>query len=169
VAADDVVLVTGASGGVGSAVIQLAKAGGAQVMAITSPAKADTILSIGADRTLDRDDDLVQKLGKCSIDVVIDLVAGKQWPSLLEVLKPFGRYGAAGAIAGPLVELDVRTPYLKDLSLFGCTVLGATVFPNLIRRIEAGEVSALVANTFALSQVSEAQAQFETKNMLESW
>ena len=163
VIADDVVLVTGASGGVGSAVIQLAKARGARVIGITSPFKSNKLMSLGAERTLARDDSLVQALGKNSVDVVIDLVAGKQWPDLLEVLKPFGRYAVAGAIGGPLVELDVRTLYLKDLSLFGCTVLDKGVFPNLVKRIEAGEVIPLVANTFSLSQVPEAQRQFETK------
>lgn len=163
VCANDVVLVTGSSGGVGSAVIQLAKAREAQVIGITSSSKSEKILNLGADRTLARDDSLVKGLGKNSVDVVIDLVAGKQWPDLLEVLKPFGRYAVAGAIAGPLVELDVRTLYLKDLSLFGCTVLGEAVFSKLITRIEAGEVSPLVANTFPLGQIPEAQKQFETK------
>jgi len=164
VSANDVVLVTGASGGVGSGAIQLAKARGAQVLGITSPSKADRILNLGADRALARNASLVQELGKSSVDVVIDLVAGKQWPDLLNVLTPFGRYAVAGAIAGPFVELDIRTLYLKDLSLFGCTVLNEAVFPNLIKRIEAGEVSPVVANTFSLSQVPEAQKQFETKH-----
>jgi NADPH:quinone reductase-like Zn-dependent oxidoreductase len=163
VSANDVVLVTGASGGVGSAVIQLAKVRGAQVIGITSPTKADKVLSLGADRTLARNASLLHELGKSSVDVVIDLVAGKQWPDLLDALKPFGRYAVSGAIAGPLVELDVRTLYLKDLSLFGCTVLDEAVFPNLIERIEAGKVSPVVANTFSLLQISEAQKQFETK------
>ena len=163
VSANDVVLVTGASGGVGSAVIQLAKARGARVIGITSPAKADKLIELGAEKTLSREANMVEVLGKNSIDVVIDLVAGSQWPSLLEVLKPFGRYAVAGAIAGPLVELDVRTLYLKDLSLFGCTVLDETVFTNLVKRIEAGDVIPLVADSFPLSQISEAQQQFETK------
>ena len=163
VSASDVVLVTGASGGAGSAVVQLARARGAQVIGITSPSKMDKILSLGADRTLARDASLVQELGRNSVDVVIDLVAGRQWAGLLDALKPFGRYAVAGAIAGPLVELDVRTLYLKDLSLFGCTILGEAVFPNLIKLIEAGKVSPVVANTFSLSQVPEAQKQFETK------
>jgi NADPH:quinone reductase-like Zn-dependent oxidoreductase len=98
-----------------------------------------------------------------SLNVVIDLVAGKQWPELLHVLKPFGRYAASGAIAGFFVELDIRTLYLKDLSLFGCNVLNQEVFPNLIKRIEAGEVSALIAKTFSLAQIAEAQEQFEAK------
>jgi NADPH:quinone reductase-like Zn-dependent oxidoreductase len=163
VIANDVVLVTGASGGVGSAVIQLAKGRGARILGITTPSKSEKILSLGAERTLARNASLIQELGKSSVDVVIDLVAGKQWPDLLEVLTPFGRYAVAGAIAGPLVELDVRTLYLKDLSLFGCTVLEEGVFENLVKQIEANEVTPLVANTFSLSQVAEAQKHFETK------
>lgn len=163
VTANDRVLVTGASGGVGSAAIQLARARGARVVAITSPAKAERILRLGAERTLGRDARLVKALGSNSIDVVIDLVAGGQWPELLQVLKPFGRYATSGAIAGPLVELDVRTLYLKDLTLFGCTVLNPEVFPNLIKRIEAGQVAALVADTFALTELAEAQQRFAAK------
>ncbi|WP_435685122.1 alcohol dehydrogenase family protein [Sedimenticola selenatireducens] len=163
VGAKDVVLVTGASGGVGSAVVQLAKARRAQVIGVTSPSKADRIMDLGADRTLARDASLVQELGNGTVDVVIDLVAGKQWPDLLNVLRPFGRYAVSGAIAGPFVELDVRTLYLKDLSLFGCTVLDEVVFPNLIKRIEAGEISPVVAKTFSLPQIPEAQQLFETK------
>ena len=161
---NDVVLVTGASGGVGSAVIQLAKARGSQVIGITSPSKEKMIQSLGADRTLARNANPQQELGKSSVDVVIDLVAGNLWPSLLEVLKPFGRYAVAGAIAGPLVELDIRTLYLKDLSFFGCTVLDEVVFPNLIKRIEAGQVSSVVAETFSLYKLSTAQEQFQMKD-----
>ena len=62
-----------------------------------------------------------------------------------------------------MVTLDVRTLYLKDLSLFGCTVLGETVFSNLVRRIEAGDIKPLVAQTFRLDQIRDAQTQFETK------
>jgi NADPH:quinone reductase-like Zn-dependent oxidoreductase len=160
---NDVVLVTGASGGVGSAVIQLAKARGAQVVAITSPSKVNKLNTLGADRTLAREDDLLKKLGRNTVDVVIDLVAGSQWPVLLEVLKPFGRYAVAGAIGGPFVEMDVRTLYLKDLSLFGCTVLGETVFRNLICRIESGDVRPVVSKSFSLAQIPEAQRQFESK------
>jgi NADPH:quinone reductase-like Zn-dependent oxidoreductase len=163
VGAKDRILVTGASGGVGSAVIQLAKARKANIIAVTSPAKSDQIIRLGADCTLARESNIVKELGKNSIDVVIDLVAGNQWPALLNVLKPFGRYATSGAIAGPLVELDVRTLYLKDLTLFGCTVLSQEVFPNLVKRIESEDISSLVAGTFALTELAEAQKQFEKK------
>jgi len=160
---DDRVLVTGASGGVGSAVIQLARARGARVIAVTSPAKSEALLGLGAEQTLVRDDSVVEKLGRDSIDVVIDLVAGPQWPELLDSLCPGGRYAAAGAIGGPIVELDIRTLYLKDLSLFGCTVLGPEVFPNLIEHIERGRISPVVAETYPLEQIADAQAVFMSK------
>jgi NADPH:quinone reductase-like Zn-dependent oxidoreductase len=94
---------------------------------------------------------------------VIDLVAGDKWHQYLEVLRPGGRYAVAGAIAGPLVELDVRTLYLKDLSLFGCTVLEPEVFSNLIKRIEQGEIKPVVAQLFPLKEICEAQTLFLKK------
>ncbi|QIZ77076.1 alcohol dehydrogenase family protein [Ferrimonas lipolytica] len=166
VAAADTVLVSGASGGVGSAAVQLAKARGAKVVAITSASKTQELLQIGADEVITRDEDLVTALGNNSIDVVIDLVAGAVWPEFLKVLKPSGRYAVAGAIAGPLVELDVRTLYLKDLSFFGCTVLEPQVFGNLVNHIEQGNISPLVAATFPLERVTQAQELFLQKQYI---
>ncbi len=157
------VLVTGASGGVGSAAVQLAKARGAVVWAMTSPAKSDALRELGADETISRETELTAVPGSNSVDVVIDLVAGDKWPQYLEVLRPGGRYAAAGAIAGSYVELDVRTLYLKDLSLFGCTVLEPEVFTNLIKRIEQGEIKPVIARSFALEEIRDAQTLFLKK------
>ena len=157
------VLVTGASGGVGSAAVQLAKARGAYVWAVTSPAKSDALHTLGADETISRETDLTVEPGSNSVDVVIDLVAGNKWPQYLEALRPGGRYAVAGAIAGPIVELDVRTLYLKDLSLFGCTVLEPEVFNNLIKRIEQGAVKPVVARSFTLEEICDAQTLFLKK------
>jgi len=159
----ETVLITGASGGVGSAAIQLAKRRGATVIAVSSRSKADQVLEIGADRVVDRNADFVAELGADSVDVVIDLVAGDQWPSLLNVLKRGGRYAVAGAIAGPIVELDVRTLYLKDLSLIGCTFQEELVFTNLISYIERHEIKPLVSKTYPLSDIAQAQTDFLDK------
>jgi len=160
----DSILVTGASGGVGSAVIQLAHARGAEIIAVTSAKKAENLENLGAVGTLDRDDDYVAALGANSMDAVFDLVAGPRWPSLLEILKPGGRYAASGAIAGPMVELDIRTLYLKDLSLLGCTVLEPQIFGNLVQRIERSEIQPLVAESFSLREIGKAQEAFIQKN-----
>jgi NADPH:quinone reductase-like Zn-dependent oxidoreductase len=157
------VLVTGASGGVGSAAVQLAKARGATVWAITTPAKSAALKQLGADETISRDTNLIDTPGVNSVDVVIDLVAGVNFSQYLEVLRPSGRYAVAGAIAGPLVELDVRTLYLKDLSLLGCTILEPDVFPDLIRTIEQGAIVPVVYRSFPLEKIREAQALFLEK------
>ena len=62
--------------------------------------------------TISLETDLTAEPGVNNVDVVLNLVAGDKWPQLLEVLRPGGRYAVAGAIAGPLVELDIRTLYL---------------------------------------------------------
>ena len=157
------VLITGASGGVGSAAVQLAKRRGAMVIALSSASKTDEVMALGADRVIDRNADLVAELGEGSVDVVIDLVAGEQWPSFLDVLRRGGRYVTAGAIAGPLAEIDVRTLYLKDLTLFGCTFQEDEVFANLIGYIEAGEIRPVVAKTYPLSEIVTAQSDFLAK------
>lgn len=157
------VLITGASGGVGSAAVQLAKRRGAHVIAVASAAKADDVRAAGAHEVVDRNADLVQAVGQNSVDVVIDLVAGDGWPPLLDVLKLGGRYATAGAIAGPLVELDVRTLYLKDLTFYGCTFQEDEVFENLVSYIERGEIRPLVSKTFPLEEIALAQEEFLAK------
>ncbi len=163
VASGEAVLITGASGGVGSAAVQLARRRGAKVTAVASKSKAGDVIAAGAARIIARGDDLLEALGRESVDVVIDVVAGAQWPQLLEILKRGGRYATAGAIAGPIVELDLRTLYLKDLSLFGCTVLAPAVFPNLLGYIENDEIRPLVSKTYPLKQIAAAQSDFLAK------
>ena len=160
------VLITGASGGVGSAAVQLAKRRGAEVIALAAREKADAVKALGADRVVNRGDNLIDALGRDSVDVVVDLVAGPQWPELLDILRPLGRYATAGAIAGPMVELDTRTLYLKDLTLFGCTFQEDVVFRNLVRYVEGNEIRPVVAKTYPLADVVRAQKDFIAKQFV---
>ena len=160
------VLITGASGGVGSAAIQLAKRRGAFVIAQCSKSKFKEIKKIGADQVFDRSENLINKLGAKKIDVVVDLVAGSNWEQLLDILMPGGRYVTAGAIAGPIVNLDVRTLYLKDLTFYGCTYQPIEVFKNLIKYIENNEIKPLIAKTFPLEKIIEAQKEFLSKKFV---
>ncbi len=162
----DTVLVTGASGGVGSAAVQLARCRGASVFAVAGAEKAGALTALGAARVIDRDADLLQTLGHESVDAVIDVVGGASFPRLLDVLRRGGRYAVAGAIAGPLVELDLRTLYLKDLRLLGCTVLDQGVFSALVRHIESGRIRPLIAGVYALKDIVSAQEQFLAKRHL---
>jgi alcohol dehydrogenase len=166
VSAGETVLVAGASGGVGSATVQLAKRRGAKVIAITSASKLEALKALGADRVVERNTDLVAELGDESVDVVVDNVAGDQFPQMLKLLKRGGRLVSSGAIAGPIVALDMRDMYLKDITLIGSTAWDAPVFPNLVSYIERGEIRPLVARTYPLSDIVEAQRAFLEKKHL---
>jgi len=157
------VLVTGASGGVGSAAVQLAKRRGATVTAVCSEPKMEEVLAIGADIVISRGEDLVAALGAMTVDVAIDNVAGSSFREVLEALKRSGRYVSSGAIGGPMVEFDVRRFYLKDLVLIGCTAWDEPVFSNLISYIEGDEIRPRVHKTFPLEQVVAAQQNFMKK------
>ena len=157
------VLVTGASGGVGSAAVQLARRRGARVTAIAAALKADAVRALGAERVIDRDADAVALLGEESVDLVVDNVAGSHFGAMLQVLRRGGRYASSGAIGGPIVSLDMRTFYLKDLTLVGCTAWDEPVFPNLVGYIERAEIRPLVAATFPLERIADAQREFLEK------
>jgi NADPH:quinone reductase-like Zn-dependent oxidoreductase len=157
------VLVAGASGGVGSAVVQLAKVRGAIVTAIVGKSKMDEVLRVGADFVVDRDSDIVSELGEERFDVVIDNVGGPHFAGELNTLKRGGRYASSGAIGGPLVNLDLRTMYLKDLTLIGCTAWDEPVFPQLVSYIESNRIKPLVAKTFPLADIAHAQQEFLEK------
>lgn len=124
---------------------------------LKSMAKADAVRALGADQVIDRKADLVAELGEGGVDLVVDLVAGDQWPSLLDVLCRGGRHATAGAIAGPIARIDVRTLYLKDLTFFGCTFQEDAVFENLVSYTEAGEIRPVVAKTYPLKDIKQAQ------------
>ncbi|PWE48811.1 alcohol dehydrogenase [Thioclava sp. NG1] len=163
VTAGERVLVPGASGGVGSALIQLLKRCGAKVIAVTSATKREMVLEIGADRVLCREDDPVAAIGESCVDVVIDNVAGPGFGTMLKLLRRGGRYASSGAIAGPIVELDMRDMYLKDITLIGCTAWDEPVFGNLISYVEKAEIRPLLAATYPLDQIAEAQKVFQQK------
>ncbi len=157
------VLITGATGGLGSAAVQLAVRRGAEVVAIVAPDKMDQCAALGASRLVSRNADLLEELGANSLDAVIDGVGGPSWPVLPDLLKPRGRYAVSGAIAGPMVSLDLRKLYLKDLTFFGCTAQDPGVFEALVGHIERGEVRPLIAGVWPLAELVAAQEAFMAK------
>jgi NADPH:quinone reductase-like Zn-dependent oxidoreductase len=168
VGAGDRVLVTGASGGVGSALIQLAKRRGAMVIAMASITKHDEVAALGPDVLLDRGpanlgQALREATGHDRVSVVADIVGGPYFGSLIDVLDRGGRYTCSGAIAGPIVELDLRSFYLKDLTFTGSTVVPPQVFRDVVSYIEKGEVCPLLAASYPLKDLHAAQEAFIAK------
>ncbi|WP_291735291.1 alcohol dehydrogenase family protein [Leisingera sp. F5] len=161
---DDTVLIPGASGGVGGALIQLAKRRGARVIAMASEAKHAEVAELGPDLILPRSPkNLRAALGDENVTVAADVVGGAAWPELIGVLERGGRYTCSGAIAGPMVELDLRTFYLRDLTFTGSTVTPHRNFTDVVSYIEKGEIKPALAATYPLSDLKEAQAAFIAK------
>jgi alcohol dehydrogenase len=158
--AGETVLITGASGGVGSAAIQLARRRRAHIVAITSHDKIEAVRLLGCDTVLDRTQDPVEALGESSVDLVVDNVAGDGFSRLPKLLRRGGRYVSSGAIGGPIVSFDMRDIYLKDLTFIGCTAWDEPVFPTVIACIERGEITPLLAGTFPLQRITDAQREF---------
>lgn len=159
VGADNTVLVTGASGGVGLAAVALARLKGAKVTGITNANKADAVRAAGADHILDRD----ATLPEASYDVVIDVVGGDGWDARIAALRPGGRLAVSGAIAGPIVHMDLRALYLADKTILGCTFQPPEVFAELVAIINAGQLRPLVSATYPLRDIARAQDDFQSK------
>ncbi|SLN61018.1 Crotonyl-CoA reductase [Falsiruegeria litorea R37] len=155
------VLITGASGGVGLAAVQLAALRGATVTGVTSASKAEIVLGQGASSTIDRG----APLPNGTYDVVIDVVGGAAWADLILALKPGGHYACSGAIAGPMVQADLREIYLRDITIHGCTYQSAEVFGRLVGLMNAGKIRPLISKTYPLRDIAQAQAEFESKTL----
>lgn len=160
----DTVLVPGASGGVGGALVQLAKRRGARVIAMASEAKHPDVAKLGPDRILPRaPENLRAALGEEKVTVVADVVGGPYWPNLIDILERGGRYTCSGAIAGPMVEFDLRTFYLRDLTFTGSTVIDPQVMRNIVKYIETDQIKPALAATYPLEDLRDAQAALIAK------
>lgn len=164
----ETLLVTGASGGVGSALLQLARARGSDVVAVVGAGKEDRARRLGAVATVRRGEpDLPAavhgSLGGRPIDVVADVVGGPNFGGLLTLLRPLGRYVTSGAIAGPVVEADLRTVYLRQLELIGSSVGTHEQFAAVLAHVTAGDLEPLLAGAYPLQELHRAQADFAAK------
>lgn len=168
-AAGERVIVTGASGGVGTALVQLAKLRGATVLAVVGRGKEAQARALGADLVIARDaEDLADAVRDAwegqEADLLADVVGGDAFAPLLATLKPeTGRCVVAGAIGGPLVEIDLRVIYLRHLTMIGSTIGTRAEFLELAALIEAGRLKPLVSRTYPLADIRSAQEDFVAK------
>lgn len=165
------VLVTGASGGVGTAAIQLVKRRGGNVIGLCSASKADDVRALGADAIIARDvSDLVGAVKAITpsgwVEGVVDVVGGPLFGQMIASLRTGGRYASSGAIGGPEVGFNLRHLVYRDLEMHGSTVTPLEVFHDVVRYIEAGEISPVLSATYRLEKLAEAQEAFLHKNYI---
>jgi NADPH:quinone reductase-like Zn-dependent oxidoreductase len=164
-ASGETILVTGAAGGVGTALIQLSRIRGARIIAVAGQAKEDRIRALGAHDFIARErTDMAAAIraaaGEQAVDVAADVVGGAVFGDLIKALGRGGRYVSAGAIAGPVQPFDLRDLIYKDLEMHGVTCPTRETFQRLVGYIEAGKLLPLVDRTFRLDELQSAQAEF---------
>lgn len=162
--AGETMVVTGASGGVGVALVQLGRALGATVIAVSTADKAEVLHGLGAAHVVDRSapdvaDHAVAAAARSGgeIDVVADVVGGERFGEWIDALRTGGRLVVAGAIAGPVVPLDLRRVYLGQRRIIGSTMHDPATFRQLVDLANAGAIDPPIAAVFPLERIAEAQ------------
>ena len=162
--AGQTMLVSGASGGVGTALVQLGKVLGLEVVAIASRAKHDRLRVLGADIVIDREDPAIAEslteAGVGRVDVVLDVVGGEQLATLLGLVRGGGTCVTAGGVGGPITPVDLRHLIYQDLDLRGVSCPRVSTFAMLVDLIGRGVVRAPVAATYPLCDLVAAQLEF---------
>ncbi|MHA6695020.1 NAD(P)-dependent alcohol dehydrogenase [Homoserinimonas sp. A520] len=162
VKAGDKVLVNGASGGVGSYAVQIAKALGAEVTAVCSTRNADLVRSLGADHVIDytAEDFTSAERG---YDVILDLIGNHSLKRLRRSLSRNGilvlSSGTGSAVFGPMgsiLKAMVVSPFVSQTLGVFPAVLGAEALDQLRDLVESGSVTPAIERSFPLSEVPDA-------------
>ncbi len=162
------VLITGASGGVSTAAIQVAKMAGAEIYAVTSgPENVERVKTLGADYVYDRKrvEDFSREVwrdtGKKGVHVALDAVGEAVWPQCLKALKVGGRLVTYGATTGARGATEIRVVFWKQLSILGTTMGSPTEFREVMRHVFAGRLRPVIHRVMPLAEAAEAHAMME--------
>ncbi|WP_331760382.1 zinc-binding dehydrogenase (plasmid) [Streptomyces sp. NBC_01471] len=159
-------LVSGASGGVGLALVQIARARGARVIAISSGPKIDAVREAGAHAVIDRAGDVTEQIRTAApggIDVALDIVAGELVGEGMPLLREGGRWVVAGALGGYGVTFDVRRLYLHNAQVIGSAMHTPTHFGLLMDLARRAGVEPVIAAAFPLDQAARAQEELSRR------
>jgi NADPH:quinone reductase-like Zn-dependent oxidoreductase len=167
VQAGETVAIIGAGGGVNSAAIQICKHLGATVYAITStPEKMDKAKQLGADRVInytteDWSKAVFTATGKRGVDVVVDNVGAPTWTPSIRALARGGRLVTVGGTGGPVVEMDLRLVFRKQISLLGSTMGSRQDFREVMSLIFAGKLEPVIDRVMPLAEGRRAHELLE--------
>ena len=166
----ETVVVTGASGGVGTALVQLASAAELTVVAVSTPEKAARLAELGAAAVVDRGStrlaDDVAEAAPGGVHLVADVVGGPLFTLWPGVLARRGRIVVAGGFAGPVVSIDLRQLYLGQRRIIGSTMHTREHFATLVDVARRGAVRPPVATVFPLERIHEAQQAIRATDTL---
>ncbi|HEX7052041.1 MAG TPA: zinc-binding dehydrogenase [Longimicrobiales bacterium] len=160
------VLITGASGGVSTAAVQIAKLAGARVFAVTTAENVERVRELGADVVYDRgavdySREVWRDTGKRGVDVILDSVGEAVWRQNLRALAPDGRLVVYGATTGPKVETDLRPLFWKQTRIIGTTMSNPHEFREVMKLVFRGALDPVVDVVWPLERIREAHERLE--------
>jgi len=168
----ETVLIVGASGGVNTASIQIARHFGARVIVVgAGQVKLDLAASLGADVLIDRTQEedwsktVYRLTGKRGVDVVVDNV-GTTFPLSLRTLRKSGRLLTVGNTGGPRFEIDNRFIFGKHLSIIGSTMGTLADFAEVMGLVTTGKLRPVIDRTYPLPDACQAQERLESGQQL---
>ena len=171
VRAGEIVLILGASGGVGTACVQIAKNAGATVIACASSAsKLDRLRALGADHLVDytREDfsarawELTRRKG---CDVIVNYTGGETWVPSLRALARHGRLLTCGATAGYDPPTDIRYIWRREVNIVGANGWTRSDLEELLEEVRQGRIKPVIDRVFPLEQSREAMRVLEDREV----
>ncbi len=163
----ETVLVTGGSGGVSTAAIQIAALCGARVLAVTSgPEKVERVVELGADLAIDRlEEDFsraaFEATDRRGVDVVLDSVGAAVWADCVRALARDGRLVTYGATTGPEGCQDIRRLFWKQIRIIGSTMASRAEFERVMDLVFSGRLRPVVDVVWPLDRIADAHARLE--------
>ncbi|MGH7504378.1 MAG: zinc-binding dehydrogenase, partial [Longimicrobiales bacterium] len=159
-------LITGASGGTGSAAVQIAKLAGAHVFAVTTAENVDRVRALGADvvydrMTVDYSREVWRDTGKRGVDVIFDSVGEATWQGNVRAAARGGRIVVYGATTGHDAAIDMRQLFWKQLEILGTTMSNRAEFRTVMDLIIAGRLDPVIDVVWPLDQASAAHERLE--------
>ena len=164
----ETVLVTGASGGVGVPAVQIAKAAGARVFAVTrSEGKRAFLESIGADEVIvaGEGDDFSKEVRRCTggegVDIIVDNVGSRVFDACFDSLAVHGRYAMVGQLFGEEISINPARIFFKRASILGVGSVSRAQLEDVIDLTARGVIKPQVAEILPLEQVARAHQLVE--------
>jgi alcohol dehydrogenase len=167
----ELVLILGASGGVGTGCIQLAKAAGAKVIACSSsPEKLVALQELGADYVINSSAEDFSKRaweisGKRGVDVIINYTGGDTWVPSIRALRHQGRLLTCGATAGFDPKTDLRYIWVREANILGSNGWERRDLTELVEKVSQQKIIPTIHKTYSLENAVSAVADMEDRKI----